>query len=105
MLGAAILVVGVIWSFVLAAVAVRRSGWSAKAYLVAKPPRWSASATIMPSASDGGITRLVSHDHEPGEMHRTEIVLRCRELGHQRRQVPGSALALAGPLIGKSIMR
>ena len=33
-LGAAILVVGVIWSFVLAGVAVRRSGWSAKAYLV-----------------------------------------------------------------------
>jgi uncharacterized membrane protein len=33
-LGAAILVIGVIWSFVLAAVAVRRSGWSAKAYLV-----------------------------------------------------------------------
>ena len=33
-LGAAILVVGVIWSFVLAAVAVRRSGWSAKVYLV-----------------------------------------------------------------------
>jgi uncharacterized membrane protein len=33
-LGAAILVVGVIWSFVLAVVAVRRSGWSAKAYLV-----------------------------------------------------------------------
>ncbi len=33
-LGAAILVVGVIWSFVLAVMAVRRSGWSAKAYLV-----------------------------------------------------------------------
>jgi uncharacterized membrane protein len=33
-LGAAILVVGVIWSFVLAAIAVRRSGWSRKAYLV-----------------------------------------------------------------------
>jgi uncharacterized membrane protein len=33
-LGAAILVVGVIWSFVLAAAAVRRSGWSATAYLV-----------------------------------------------------------------------
>ncbi len=33
-LGAAILVAGVIWSFVLAAVAVRRSGWSPKAYLV-----------------------------------------------------------------------
>jgi len=33
-LGAAILVVGVIWSFVLAAVAVRRSGWSPKAYLI-----------------------------------------------------------------------
>jgi uncharacterized membrane protein len=33
-LGAAILMVGVIWSFVLAVMAVRRSGWSAKAYLV-----------------------------------------------------------------------
>jgi len=33
-LGAAILVVGVIWSFVLAVVAARRFGWSAKAYLV-----------------------------------------------------------------------
>jgi hypothetical protein len=33
-LGAAILVVGVIWSFVLAAVAARRFGWSARAYLV-----------------------------------------------------------------------
>ena len=33
-LGAAILVVGVMWSFVLAVVAGRRSGWSAKAYLV-----------------------------------------------------------------------
>jgi uncharacterized membrane protein len=33
-LGAAILLVGVIWSFVLAAVTVRKSGWSADAYLV-----------------------------------------------------------------------
>jgi uncharacterized membrane protein len=33
-LGAAILVVGVIWSLVLAAVAAQRSGWSARAYLV-----------------------------------------------------------------------
>jgi uncharacterized membrane protein len=34
-LGAAILVVGVVWSFVLAAVAAgRRFGWSARAYLV-----------------------------------------------------------------------
>ena len=33
-LGAAILVVGVVWSFVLAAVAVRRHGWSPRAYLV-----------------------------------------------------------------------
>jgi uncharacterized membrane protein len=33
-LGAAILIVGVIWSFILAAVAVRRSGSSAKPYLV-----------------------------------------------------------------------
>jgi uncharacterized membrane protein len=33
-LGAALLLVGVIWSFVLAVVAVRRSGRSAKAYLV-----------------------------------------------------------------------
>jgi uncharacterized membrane protein len=33
-LGAAILVVGFIWSFVLAAVAARRSGWTAKTYPV-----------------------------------------------------------------------
>jgi len=33
-LGVVILAVGVIWSFVLAVVAGRRSGWSAKAYLV-----------------------------------------------------------------------
>jgi uncharacterized membrane protein len=33
-LGGAILLVGVIWSFVLAAIAVRRHGWSARAYLV-----------------------------------------------------------------------
>ena len=33
-LGGAILLVGVIWSFVLALVAVRRHGWSARAYLV-----------------------------------------------------------------------
>ncbi len=33
-LGAAILVVGVVWSFVLAAATARRSGWTAKTYLV-----------------------------------------------------------------------
>jgi uncharacterized membrane protein len=33
-LAAAILVVGVIWSFVLAAMTARRFGWSARAYLV-----------------------------------------------------------------------
>ena len=33
-LGAAILIVGVIWSFLLAAMAARRSGWSAQTYLV-----------------------------------------------------------------------
>ena len=33
-LGAAILVAGVVWSFVLAGVAVRRSGWSARTYVV-----------------------------------------------------------------------
>jgi uncharacterized membrane protein len=33
-LGAAILVAGVIWSFVLAVLAARRSGWSARVYLV-----------------------------------------------------------------------
>ena len=33
-LGVAILVVGVIWSFILAVVAARRSGWSAQAYIV-----------------------------------------------------------------------
>ena len=35
-LGAVILVVGVVWSFVLGVVAVRRSGWSAQAYLVVR---------------------------------------------------------------------
>jgi uncharacterized membrane protein len=35
-LGAAILVAGVIWSAVLGVVAVRRSGWSAPAYLVVR---------------------------------------------------------------------
>jgi uncharacterized membrane protein len=34
LLGAAILVAGVIWSFVLAALSARRSGWSANTYLV-----------------------------------------------------------------------
>jgi uncharacterized membrane protein len=33
-LGVAILAVGMVWSFVLAVVAGRRSGWSAKTYLV-----------------------------------------------------------------------
>src|SRR5689334_12328683 len=35
---------------------------------------------------------LVSLDHEPGEMHSTEIVLRRREIGHQLRQLPGKRL-------------
>ena len=62
-LGAAILVVGVIWSFILAAVAARRSGWSAQAYLVLRqafggtlllglrswsPPTWSAPSRSRP---------------------------------------------------------
>ena len=29
---------------------------------------------------------LVSLDHETGEMHGTEVVLRFREIGHQRGQ-------------------
>ena len=49
---------------------------------------------------------LVSLDHETGEMHGTEVVLRLREIGHQRRAaLRRSALALAGALIGKSITR
>ena len=48
---------------------------------------------------------LVSLDHEPRVMHGTEAILRFREIGHQRGQHFGSALALAGPLIGKSITR
>ena len=32
---------------------------------------------------------LVSLDHEPGEMHGAEVVLRFREIGHQRGQLFG----------------
>ena len=32
---------------------------------------------------------LVSLDHETGEMHGTEVVLRFREIGHQRGQLFG----------------
>ena len=32
---------------------------------------------------------LVSLDHETGEMHGTEVVLRLREIGHQRGQLFG----------------
>ena len=49
--------------------------------------------------------RLVSPDHEAGEVHGTELVLRLCEIGHQRGQLLVSALAFAGPLIGKSIVR
>ena len=48
---------------------------------------------------------LVSLDHEAGEMHGTEVVLSLREIGHQGGSSSGSALALAGPLIGKSMRR
>ena len=48
---------------------------------------------------------LVSLDHEPRVVDGTEAILRCCEIGHQRRQRFGSALALAGPLIGKSMTR
>ncbi len=34
---------------------------------------------------------LVSLDHEPGEMHGAEVVLRPREVGHQRRAALRSA--------------
>ena len=32
---------------------------------------------------------LVSLDHETGKVHRTEVVLRLREVGHQRGQLLG----------------
>jgi hypothetical protein len=32
---------------------------------------------------------LVSLDHETGEMHGTKVILRCREIGHQRGQLLG----------------
>ena len=48
---------------------------------------------------------LVSLDHEAGEVHGAEVVLHGREIRHQRGQLSVSALALAGPLIGKSIRR
>ena len=48
---------------------------------------------------------LVSLDHEPGEMHGTEVVLRFCETGINGGSSSGSALAIAGPLIGKSTTR
>jgi len=47
-LGAAILVVGVVWSFVLAAVAARRSGWSG----------WSAGTYLVLRQAFGGTLLL-----------------------------------------------
>ena len=47
-LGAAILVVGVVWSFVLAAVAARRSGWSG----------WSAGTYLILRQAFGGTLLL-----------------------------------------------
>ncbi len=41
---------------------------------------------------------LVSLDHEPGEVHGTELVLRFREIGHQRGQLFGECLGAGGPL-------
>ena len=41
---------------------------------------------------------LVSLDHEPGEMHRAEIVLRFREIRHQRGQLVGERLGDGGTL-------
>ena len=70
-------------------------------------PALSTSRSICWSTSPSNVRKeeklLVSLDHEAGEMHGTEVVLRFREIGHQRGQLSVSALALAGPLIGKSM--
>ena len=39
---------------------------------------------------------LVALDQEPGEMHGAEIVLRFREIGHQRGQLLGQRLGVGG---------
>ena len=41
---------------------------------------------------------LVSLDHETREMHRTDVVLRSREIGHQRGQLLGERLGVGGTL-------
>ena len=41
---------------------------------------------------------LVSLDHEPREMHGTELVLRCCEIGHQRGQLLGECPGTGGRL-------
>ena len=41
---------------------------------------------------------LVSLDHEPGEVHGTELVLRPCEIGHQRGQLFGERLGIRGSL-------
>ncbi len=41
---------------------------------------------------------LVSLDHEPGEVHGTELVLGPSEIGHQRGQLFGERLGIRGSL-------
>ena len=51
-----------------------------------------------PSMSDKEEKLLVSLDHEPGEVHGTDLVLRFREIGHQRWQLFGERLGVGGSL-------
>ena len=59
-LGAAILVVGVIWSFVLAAVAARRSGCSAQTYLVLRQAFGGTLLLGLEVFVAGGLLRTVT---------------------------------------------
>ena len=65
-LGVGILVLGVIWSFVLGAMAWRRSGQSAQAYLVVRRP--SAARWLLAGNRDRGCCAVAAgHDQRRGD--------------------------------------
>ena len=95
-LGAAILIVGVIWSFVLAVVATRRSGWSAKAYLVLRQAFTCQVAGPLPVQRGAGPVGLAPEQVErAGHVHVVEPVFRQATVARTPSAVAGVLLHVA----------